>query len=368
MGFEMTEVAGYPLFSPAQMPSGQLTFVCHRSIERRNASKWSRYRCNEAIVYLSAPVASRQDLRILASRSSFGFKAGVFNPGAIKAGKKTILLARGERVPWSIRKKDGAKFFGSIEPVLLTLADSGQIASSAPVLVRGRPLPGVNRIEDFRLFQFRGTIYSNHAVIDDPNPADSLTAHQLNNMRTRVGISRLDISQPALEWLGFPKIDRPLAKTEKNWAMFADDDRLFLIYNFSPYVLFSCTDWNALQFEPCVAAESSPSSSQDGLSFRNSINPIEYDARHFLHIVHKVYPGKQYVFWGVLIDRQSLHPISITRRPLVRNWHSASATILYVSGATADSETIHLFAGLDDSSTASISIPRALLNSEWQPL
>ena len=46
----------------------------------------------------------------------------------------------------------------------------------------------------------------------------------------------------------------------------------------------------------------------------------------FLHIVHKAYSGKQYIFWGMLIDKATLAPIRMTARPLFRAGPSGSAS------------------------------------------
>jgi hypothetical protein len=104
------------------------------------------------------------------------------------------------------------------------------------------------------------------------------------------------------------------------------------------------------------------------LSIRNSVNPVDYDEHHLLHLVHRVYPNKQYSFWAVLIDKATLRPVKISSRPFARGWHSSSATIIYVSSLIVTAENVLAFAGLDDASTAIASIPRPRLDADWRPI
>ena len=147
--------------------------------------------------------------------------------------------------------------------------------------------------------------------------------------------------------------------------MFAAGDRLLLLYSVAPYVLLSCSNWPGLDFTTIMEAEVQLPFGGDGLAIRNSVNPVDYDGRHWLHIVHKVYPGKQYAFWALLIDKQTLQPVRATVRPLVRGWHSYSASIIYTCSVLVDSDHVRLFSGLDDSSACVATIPRRRLDAEW---
>ena len=367
-GFRLTEVLRTVGAASLQAPAGRVTLVCERGDGLRSLlSPGSRYRVNEALAWLSHPVVQRRDFHTLAGRGSFGFAAGVYNPGAILEQGQVHLLAKADRTPWALQKTDETLFFASAQPLLLSLNAEHDIVEAAPLVVAGLPEPG--RAEDFRLFKFREQLYTNHTLIAPPRPRPA--AHQalrLELMQTGPGLSRLELPAKRLTWLGRPALDRPLAQTEKNWVFFSGGDRLWLLYSVSPYVLLGAQDWPGLDFKTVVETPVDWPFDGDGLTLRNSINPVDYDDDHWLHIIHKVYPGKQYSFWAVLISKQTLRPVRVSGRPLVRGWHSASASIIYTCSAIAGRTDVVLFAGLDDAATAAATISRARLDAEWVAL
>ncbi len=368
LGFQVAEVIHPVCAASLQAPSDSATAVFEPGDGTGSAlSKGSRYRVNEAMTHLSRPIVKRQDFHLLAGRGSLGFAAGVCNPGAIMEGDQKYLLSRGERTPWPLQKADESRFFSSTQPLLLKLSNDNCITGADELTKDGAPNP--TRIEDFRLFKFRGEILSNHAVIANPEPGP--VKHRplrLERMKTRVGISLLDVKAKRLVWCGFPSVDRPLAQTEKNWVFFTAGDRLFLLYSFSPYILMSAQNWPGLNFKTFIETRLPLTLDGDGLALRNSINPVEYDDDHWLHIIHKVYPGKQYSFWAVLISKKDLLPTRISARPLVSGWHSVSASIIYTCSALVDGSHITICAGLDDSATAMATISRNRLDGEWIPI
>jgi hypothetical protein len=222
-------------------------------------------------------------------------------------------------------------------------------------------------MEDFRLFRYRDRIFANHSILTLPEKAIATRRPvRLANLRTRVGISELDTRRGTLTFLGSPTIDRPLAAMEKNWAMLAHSDRLFLIYSFHPYRVYCTHDEPNGAFAPFLETEL-PLPFATSRAFRNSINPIDYDAGHFLHVVHQVHRGRDYVFWAVLIDKETLLPTHISLRPLARASQSTSCSLLYLCSAIAEPAQVVFFAGLNDSSTGCWRIARSSLDAAWQP-
>lgn len=368
LDFDVVDVVLSPATSPLQAPSGNVTLVCKPNTNACPQSTSARYHTVEALTYLSQPVARRSDFRLLAGRGSFGFAAGVFNPGAIIENKRTFLLARAERVPWARQRIDRSLFFASAQPILLTLDADHCVTAAATIPISGFSESAPTRLEDFRLFRFQGKIFANHAVITDQcHTTRSANSKRLDVdvLRTRMGISELAFCPTRLAWHGFPSVDRPLTRTEKNWVMFADCSRLFLLYSFSPYILLSASTWPSLEFKTIVETRLTLPFDDDGLTLRNSINPVDYDDSHWLHIVHKVHPCKHYSYWGILIEKQSLRPVRTTAHPLVCGWNSCSASIIYTCSALVDCNDILLFSGLDDSSSAVAIIPRKRLDAEW---
>jgi hypothetical protein len=368
-GYYIADVIERSRLSSIQAPAERVIFVCERGIGEPSQPATARRRTIEARTFLSVPIALRSDLKILAGRGSFGYLAGVFNPGAIEHGGVTYLLPRGDQVPWALQKSDQSLFFASPRPLLLKLDQDSRVTNAAELFVANGPDPATHRLEDFRLFNVHQSVFSNHAVISRTGmrPGDH-SRLRLEALSTRVGISRLDIATKQLTWCGFPAIDRPLMRTEKNWVMFSHGDHVLLLYSFTPYVLLVARKWPDLNFSALIKAQGRLPIEGDEIPLRNSINPVDYDESHWLHVVHRVYPEKQYTFWGVLLDKRSLCPVRITRRPLMRGWHSSSTSITYTCAAIADASDVRFFSGLDDSATAVTRIERRRLDSEWIPI
>ena len=364
-GFSLEEVIGPARMSSPQAPVGRTILAYERHVAGSPRSTGARRRTNEAAAYLSAPIVRRQDFCLLAGRGSGGYAAGVHNPGAIVEQGRTYLLPRADRTPWARQKADESLFFTSSQPLLLTLEEDGHVASLAELSGVGLPDSGRSRTGDFRLFKFGGRIFTNHFLMSSPRRTVPRRPLQIDQLQTRVGISRLDIEKRQLVWCGLPCLDRPLAKAEKNWAMFTNGERLFLLYSFAPYILLAADDWPGLNFTTIVEAAVTVPFGGDGLPIRNSVNPVDYDEAHWLHIVHKVYPSKQYTFWAVLLDKQTLRPVRVTARPLVRGWQSYAAAIIYTCSVVAGPTDILLFSGL---ATAVAKVSRHRLDAEWVPV
>jgi predicted GH43/DUF377 family glycosyl hydrolase len=299
----------------------------------------------------------------LTGRSSHGFAAGVSNPGAFHDGDRRLLLARGGRFPWPVQKRSRSRYLSSCQPILLALRDDLQVATATEVRFAEPTRFEDHRFEDFRVFAHQGQIYSNHSAIRYGSEHGDSSLVRPERLQTAVWISRFEPEMAMLTPLGAPKLDRPVASVEKNWAMFSTGDRVHLIYSFTPYRLFSATV-SELSFAAAVERPLRLPLPQDGLYLRNSINPIVWDERHLLHIVHKVFPDKRYVFWAILIDRQSLLPTKITRRPLLSG-RSSSASITYACSALCQADELLLFGGVDDCAIGAWRMRKAALDSQW---
>ena len=326
-------------------------------------------RATEALAVFSPPLVRARSLRRLAGRGSYGFAAGLLNPGALRWEGRTLLLARGEHAPWAAQKADEATFMDSVRPVLMEPAPDAAgtfLARELALTDGGQPVAG--RCEDFRLFRFRGDLFSNCAItaIAGRRPQRGRRL-QLGTITTRIGLARLDPVGGRLAFLGTPRIDRPLRRLEKNWAMFEAGGELHLLYSFSPYRLLRATNWPALDFTEIRACEPRPPADTLPAVLRNSVNPVEYDERYFLHVVHAVFPVKRYVFWAVLIDRATLLPAMVSARPLVGGWRSAPAAIIYVSAVVAGADEIEVYGGLNDSSVGRWTLRRDELDAAWLP-
>ena len=341
-----------------------------RNEVRANAGEGDRIRrCNEALAFMSLPIARAGDLTRFVGRGSFGFSGGLLNAGAVNYENRVILLARGEQVPWTIARKNGTALLNGCRPVLIELDDQLAIGSVREVtLRRGEGLEDA-RLEDFRLFRYQNELFSNHACVMVPGiSAHSSEPLQTSSLRFAVGISRMDLANKELVFLGAPTLDRPLETNEKNWVFFEHQEQLYLLYSFKPYHLLRANRWSRLDFVTMFNRDFLFPLSEDGMPIRNSVNPVEYDTEYFIHVIHKVYPEKRYAFWAILIDKRTLMPKMITDRPLACGWHSAPASIIYICALVPRESEVLLFGGIDDSSMGVWRVPRSRLDSHWVAL
>lgn len=291
---------------------------------------------------------------------------GVFNPGAFYHAGEAFLLARQEAFPWPVLRNNPERFFAPPPPLLLSLEASGSTARGQ--IGPGRPVdlkagfPRGARAEDFRVFAHEGCLLVNHAILRQAGHREGTI--QPDKLVTRVGLAQLDPDQSSLTFLGEPNLPLNLRTVEKNWAMFSSGGEIHLIYSFQPFRIFSSRVPIPSQYRARIEVSLGLPSHLAGASLRNSINPVPYDPRHLLHIVHSVYEDKRYVFWPVLLDRQSLLPVRVGRRPIFRGEQS----LTYVCSALAAEDQVTLFGGIDDNALGSWNVTRALLDANWLPI
>lgn len=323
-------------------------------------------RTQTALTFLSNPIARAASLNRLAGCGSFGFAGGVFNPGAIAEGERVLLLARGEAAPWHVSKRNLQTFLSGYRPLLLEL--DGQLKVSRTETLAFSHAEGLDgfRAEDFRLFRYRGELYANHSRIMAPDgkPARA-EAVRLETLQIQTGISRVNAAQKELTFLGTPTLDCATQRAEKNWVLFESEKELYLIYSFNPYHLLRASQWPRLDFTTVFRQAPGTLPGSGGVKFRNSVNPAEYDPDYFLHVVHNIYPGKQYAYWAVLIDRKTLQPARIGVRPLACGWRSAPARIIYLCAVVPRREDVLFFGGFNDSSTGVWRVSRRELDENW---
>ena len=371
-GFRLRDVMHRPVTGLITPMGENIYFAFEREDGRSSMDepgrRGSSFRVAEALNQLCTPIATSRESLLLTGRGSFGMQAGICNPGAVQTADGLVLLARGERIPWPIQRRSWTSFASSCQPMVLVLQDDLQISKSVEARFDISVEPRRSRSEDFRLFTHNGQIYANHSTINLDKHRRSGKPVFPETLEISVGISRFDLKEARLTYLGSPRLERPIARIEKNWAMFSTGRQVQLIYSFNPYRMYSAEAFPELNFTSTVEKVLRLPIPDDGLTLRNSINPVSYDSSHFLHIVHKVYPNKQYVYWGVLIDRTSLLPSRITARPLLRGIASAGASILYACSAIARDSDVLVFAGIDDCSIGAWSIPRPDLDRQWRSI
>jgi len=344
-----------------QPDPGKIHFGRQRDAESKPASGLA-----PAVSWLSRPLIDPATDETTLMRGWELGVYGVLNPGCFRHRGRTHLLARREEFPWAVLQRNPARFFSPPPPLLASgpaSADSGPAAGWTSCAVRWEAgSSSGSRAEDFRVFDHEGEWLCNHALISPGASAEGEI--RPDKLLTRVGVSRINPEEPSLHYLGLAQLPIPLLRVEKNWAMFSTGGEINLIYSFQPFRLFGCTSSADLRFTPRAEVQLELPAHLRGAALRNSINPVVYDEHHLLHVVHSVYPDKQYVFWAALLDRRSRLPVRISRRPLLRS----ESSLTYLCSALTGSETLTFFGGLEDSAVACWRLPRARLEAEWLPV
>ena len=368
LGFRIIEVPEYPRSTRPAEAVERIAVLLAPVTEPAPAGP-AAARVDELRTWLGGPLGGWATPRRLAGPSRGPGWDAVLNPGALARPDGTWLLCRVEDATWGEMRADETVFMRRCAPRLLDLDAAGAVRATREMIWREAPAAATHRLEDFRLFTHAGRILSNHAVLRLPAPARPGRPVELSQVETRVGFSELDPDRAELRFLGEPKLPRALGQTEKNWACFSDGADLFLLYSPAPYRLYRCTDWDRLEFSPVLEADWSLPGSGPGLPpWRNSINPVPYDEDHWLHVVHRVYPGKRYAYWPVLLSRRTLRPVRASRQPLACGGWSGGDGLLYLSAVVAGPAAIELYCGAEDCATAHTRVSRRVLDAAWLPV
>jgi hypothetical protein len=372
IGLELIDVATST--QPVVVNSSQsrvfLVFSSLKNASRLTKDKAnSRRRVNEVKAFLPKTIACRSNFRWLTGKGSFGHNAGVFNPGAIEEKSGFLLLMRGEFDSWNSQKQSELKYFSSWRVELAEFDSTLSRISNKTLNFTGALSKGGCRLEDFRLFRVGQQIYSNHSVITLPAERSALDQPlQRDAQIVRVGVSEYSDREREMKFVGFPTIDFQTSTIEKNWAMFTVGVEVFVIYSICPYRVFRASNWPELKFIAAVDCQLDLTVVGASGMIRNSVNPVEYDERHLIHIVHAVHFSKQYIFWALLIDKVTLIPRFISNVPVARAGISVAGSIVYVCSVVSRGKDVLLFAGINDCSAGFWEIERSVLDSTWFPL
>lgn len=303
------------------------------------------------------------------------FQAGVLNPGAVPIGNgETLLLAKGQFCHWVDAVSDQNKFQYYLRgaPVVIILDDKLHVKSSYVIeSLHNFPVQDELAIEDFRVFRYQSRILVNHPLIFIER-----RGQQIGYRECSQALSVLDPVTRSLTYLGSPKLDLPLNPKEKNWVYIEADADLYLFYSLAPYRVLKLVDASSLAFETIIDQQSDSRLGDIGgfgtlVSF--STNPVEYDAHHWLLVVHQVDTSNNerlYYQWGVLIEKATLQPAKITSTPLCSGFGARGRLrgIRYVMSAIAVDDAFILFSGEGDDHSTRMSLSRNKLEKMWATL
>jgi hypothetical protein len=255
---------------------------------------------------------------------------------------------------------------------MILLDKTMKIISSNPILSRvDFPTDDTLAIEDFRLFPFKSEIWVNHALI----PVITSDNRVGYNDCTQA-LSILDDKTMTLTFAGQPTLDVTLNRKEKNWVYIELNNELYLFYSIHPYRILKLADAGTLEFRTVVHKQFGARLGDVGgfgtmVSF--STNPVEYDDRHLLTVIHQVDKrgsGRFYYHWGLLTEKDSLMPKMITSGPIITGLGARGKLkgICYVMSAIPGSTDITFYCGEGDTHVTRIAITRAKLDKLWTAL
>jgi hypothetical protein len=316
----------------------------------------------------------QRNSKIIAGPHYLGFDGGIYNPGALQTGDGgVILMAKGQVCHWWDAVGINAELYQKGSPVVFTL-DKDLSPKSSHVVQYSSNFPAIDKVgyEDFRLFYYNKEIWVNHSLLTlVPRHACAWTFQDAKQV-----LSSLDSTYTRLSFLGQPQVDFQAKQTEKNWLYVEQDGNLYLFYSFHPYRVLKLTDRKSLTFTTVIDQPLGDRLADIGgfktlVSF--STNPIDYDERHWLLLVHQVEHGRVercYHHWGVLIEKKTLLPCKITATPLFsgRGARGRKPGIMYVTSVIRREADFVFFSGEGDAFITQVVVPKNTIERSWLDL
>ena len=292
--------------------------------------------------------------KVIAKPGTLDFKGGAFNPGALIIDKTHILLlAKSQVVPWFKARGKNRKYFLAGNPVtfLLDINSLKTVKKEIITDISGFPENQDDAIEDMRLFWWKGQKMINHSYIKKEKVGEFI--NQTSVVST---VSVLDEKEKRFSFHAFPKLDFPLQNIEKNWIYKESENRLFLFYSLNPYRVLVLEDEENFTFKTLINQQfdwklKNPGNLKTMVSF--STNPIDFDAEHFLMVVHQIdhkITGRFYNHWAVLLDKKRMLPVKISAKPIFTGMGARGRTpgVRYISSILKTDQDILFFAGEGD--------------------
>lgn len=318
--------------------------------------------------------AYRKHLRnskVIAGPHYLGFAGGIYNPGSLPTSDGgVILMAKGQICHWWDAIGINAELYQKGSPVVFTL-DKDLNLKGSHVVQSQNGFPAIDKVgyEDFRLFYYNKEIWVNHSLLTlVPRHTCAWTFQDSKQV-----LSSLDPTHTRLSFLGQPQLDLPIRRIEKNWVFLEYEGNLFLFYSFHPYRVLKLTDRENLTFTTVINQPLGDRLGDIGgfktmVSF--STNPIDYDERHWLLLVHQVEHGRVercYHHWGVLIEKKTLLPRKITTTPLFsgRGARGRKPGIIYVTSVIRREADFVFFSGEGDAFITQVVVPKNTIERSW---
>jgi predicted GH43/DUF377 family glycosyl hydrolase len=316
------------------------------------------------------PMVNAKNCHVFAGPGYLGFKGGLFNPGSIHYKSKILVIAKAQVKHWTITVlKDKEKF--TYGPPVLFYFDKRLDVEKSHILNKFDGLPEApDIVEDFRMFDYGRRIYLNHPVVLD----HSVTKEGAIVRTISQAISEVEPENNAVRFVGYPKTDLRLRQIEKNWVYFEHNGELYIHYSFSPYIVLKLQDWGNLIFSTVIYRDVEKFFCPMGFNKFVSLgtNPISYDHEHYLLLIHRFRRtrkriGRVYLHWAVLIDKQTLLPVKITRKPVFKGGHYRGffRGVIYPTSILRSDDYFLFFNGEGDSHLSYTKIKKETLDKEF---
>ncbi len=233
----------------------------------------------------------------------------IINPGVLYKDNHFHLLCRGEpqETVWY-----GDFLADKPTPFWCTLNPDLSIKES--FALRYLKLPPHSRAEDWRLFEYKDKLYSNHSVYQ-------LLDHQQYRIRSRLGISEINLDKKTINLCCILEPPFTAFYEEKNWSFFVHQGALMCLYSFEPYILLK-VHLESGKTEKFLEANLDYEWYDKGKFIGNSSNIISWDENHYILFIHdfldpKYEPrNRTYLQYGILISKKTLLPTHIIPKPL----------------------------------------------------
>lgn len=189
------------------------------------------------------------------------------------------------------------------------------------------------RIEDYRVFEWNNEIWTNH---------------NLNLALTRPIISKINLQENKLEHKKI-KVFRILNGIEKNWLFFQHNSKLKFIYSIYPFVVMSSDD--GYEFHKEIYSKILI---DKNVFWSGSTNPVLFDDKSYIFFAHYRDSKKVYCHHLILMDRETLTPILISKNPVFREEDNGGikSNVLYLMSHTRINKQDWIFSfGVGDYNT-----------------
>jgi predicted GH43/DUF377 family glycosyl hydrolase len=270
---------------------------------------------------------------------------GVYNPGFLKFNNKRYVISRVENLTENERGTDEMWIKSTSVPHITELDENLNIVKSIKLNVIG----DYKRVEDFRLFQHKNKLYSNHILIGADRKIYPV-------------VSEINLEQKTLSIIGKVNIDIELKNVEKNWIFFEKEEKLYLIYSLNPMIVYEVflEDLSSKKVKNQIF---DIDWTKEGY-LSSSTNPIKVSNDRYIMGIHSRDRNKIY-HQGFLVFDNNFNIINCSKEPYLSggDFDGINKNVIYTSAITLE-ENLICFAGDGDIKTILIEFK----NNIWKEL